>query len=162
MIQGKRVDQIRKFQYLEMRMMRTLSMMLAVAGLLAAQEGVGNGCSLLSLKGTYGTILTGTKPSGPPPAPLEQMIGVALTTFDGRGHSTAIDNIHGLISGVTMDRPGTGTYTINEDCSGTAILLNAGAPPLGLRFVVLDNGKEFRGIVVSPASVMVTFLGRRI
>jgi len=86
---------------------------------------------LASLKGVYGTILTGTKPSGPPPAPLEQMIGVALSTFDGQGHSTGIDNIHGTISGGTPDRPGTGTYTIDEDCTGTAILVNAGAPPFG-------------------------------
>jgi hypothetical protein len=143
-------------------MLKFISMMLAVAGLLAVGEGQGRGCSVQSLNGTYGTILTGTKPSGPPPAPLEQLIGVALTTFDGQGHSTGIDNTHGAISGVTTDRPGTGTYTINEDCSGTAILLNTGAPPLELRIVVVDNGKEFRGVVVSPATVMVTFNGRKI
>jgi hypothetical protein len=143
-------------------MLKFVSMMLAVAGLLAAGEGEGRRCSLESLKGTYGTILTGTKPSGPPPAQLEQFIGVALNTYDGQGHSTGSDNIHGAITGLTTDRPGTGTYTINEDCSGTGTLLNTGAPPLELRFVVLDNGKEIRGVVMSPASVMVTFISRRI
>src|SRR5215469_6794871 len=142
--------------------MKFVSMMMAVAGLLAAGEGEGHRCSLASLKGTYGTILTGTKPSGPPPAPLEQIIGVALNTFDGQGHSTGIDNIHSAISGGTPDRPGTGTYTINEDCSGTATLLNAGSPPLEMRFVVVDGGKEFRGVIVSPATVMVTFSGRKL
>jgi hypothetical protein len=143
-------------------MLKLVTMMLAVAGSLAAGEKEHRTCSLETLKGTYGTILTGTKPSGPPPAPLEQFIGVVLTTYDGQGHSTGVDNIHNAISGVTTDRPGTGTYTINEDCSGTGILLNPGAPPLELRFVVLDSGKEIRGIVVSPASVMVTFSGKRI
>ena len=142
-------------------MMKLVSMMVAVAGLLAAGEDEGRRCNLASLKGTYGTILTGTKPSGPPPAPLEQLIGVALSTFDGQGHSTGIDNIHGAISGGTPDRPGTGTYTINEDCSGAATLLNAGAPPLEMRFVLVDGGKEFRGVIVSPA-VMVTFSGRKL
>jgi hypothetical protein len=143
-------------------MLKIVTVMLAVAGLLAAGDGEGRRCSLASLKGTYGTILTGTKPSGPPPAPLEQLIGVALSTFDGQGHSTGIDNIHGAISGGTPDRPGTGTYTINEDCSGSAILVNAGAPPLEMRFIVVDGGKEFRGIIVSPATVMVTFNGRKL
>src|SRR5215471_21284613 len=119
-------------------MMKLVSMMVVVAGLLAAGDGEGRRCSLGSLKGAYGTILTGTKPSGPPPAPLEQLIGVALNTFDGQGHSTGIDNIHGAISGGTPDRPGKGTYTINEDCSGSAILVNAGAPPLEMRFIVVD------------------------
>ena len=143
-------------------MLKIVTVMLAVAGLLAAGDGEGRRCSLASLKGTYGTILTGTKPSGPPPAPLEQLIGVALNTFDGEGHSTGIDNIHSAISGGIPDRPGTGTYTINEDCSGTATLLNAGSPPLEMRFVVVDGGKEFRGIIVSPATVMVTFNARKI
>ena len=143
-------------------MLKTVTMLLAVAGVLAAQEGPGRRCNATSLKGSYGTILSGTKPTGPPPAPLEQFIGVAVSTFDGQGHSTGIDNIHSAITGVTTDRAGTGTYTINEDCSGTAVLLSPGAPPLELRFVLVDNGKEFRGIVVSPASVMVTFNAKKI
>jgi len=144
-------------------MLKIVSMMLAFAGgLLAAGEREGRACSVATLKGTYGTIVTGTRPSGPPPAPLEQMIAVALTHFDGQGHSTGTDNIHGSISGAATDRPATGTYTINEDCSGTMTLLITGAPPLELRVVVVDKGKEFRGVVMSPASVMVTFNGRRI
>jgi hypothetical protein len=41
-------------------------------------------------------------------------------------------------------------------------LLITGAPPLELRVVVVDKGKELRGVVMSPASVIVTFNGRRI
>jgi hypothetical protein len=145
-----------------MKMLKIMTMLLGVTSLLAAQKVEGRHCSLASLKGTYGTILSGTKPSGPPPAPLEQFIGVALNTFDGQGNSTGIDNIHASISGVTTDRPGTGTYTINEDCSGKAILLNQGAPPLEMRFVVVDSGKEFQGVIVSPTSVMATFNGRKL
>jgi len=142
-------------------MLKIVSMMLAVAGSLLA-AGEGRDCSVATLKGTYGTIVTGTRPSGPPPAPLEQMIAVALTHFDGQGRSTGTDNIHGSISGAATDRPATGTYTIKEDCSGTMTLLIAGAPPLELRVVVVDKGKAFHGVVMSPASVMVTFNGRRI
>jgi len=31
-----------------------------------------------------------------------------------------------------------------------------------MRFIVVDGGKEFRGITVSPATVMVTFSGRKL
>jgi hypothetical protein len=160
MIQGMQIYRIRNFDYLEMKMLKIVTMLLAVTGLLAAQDG--RRCNLTSLKGNYGTILSGTKPSGPPPAPLEQFIGVALNNFDGQGHSTGIDNIHAAISGVTTDRAGTGTYTIDDDCSGRAFLFSPGAPPLELRFVVVNNGEEFRGIVVSPTSVMVTFNAKKI
>ena len=98
-------------------------------GCICRSGGAGRHCNLESLKGTYRTLLSGTKPSGPPPAPLEQLIGVALTTFDGQGHSVGIDNIHAAISGVTLDRQGIGTYTINENCSGTAFLFNLGVCP---------------------------------
>jgi len=143
-------------------MLKVVTILLAVTGLLAAEEVKGRHCNLESLKGTYGTILSGTKPTGPPPAPLEQFVGVALTTFDGQGQSTGVDNINAAISGVITDRAGTGTYTINPDCSGTAVLFNPGAPPLQMRFVVVDDGKEFRGIIVSPASVTVTFNAKKI
>src|SRR5215467_13907161 len=123
-----------------MRMLKIVTVMLAVAGLLAAGDGEGRRCNLASLKGTYGTILTGTKPSGPPPAPLEQLIGVALSTFDGQGHSTGIDNIHGAISGGTPDRPGTGTNTTKKDCWGPGIWVTAGPPQWKRGFMVGKGG----------------------
>jgi hypothetical protein len=143
-------------------MLKVTCIVFAAAGLLAAGQGERRRCNLASLKGTYGTILTGTKPSGAPPAPLEQFTGLALSTFDGQGHSTGIDNIHGVLSGVIADRPGTGTYTINADCSGAATMVNQGAPPLEMKFIIVDGGKEFRGIIVSPLTVVVTFNARRL
>lgn len=143
-------------------MLKFMGLTLAVAGLLTAGEGEGRGCSLATLKGTFGSIVTGTRPSGPPPAPLEQMIGVVLTRFDGLGNLTSTDNIHGSISGLAPDRPVTGTYTVNEDCTGTMTRVSAGAPSLELRFVLVDKGREIRTAVMSPATVMVTSIGRKI
>src|ERR1017187_7058476 len=75
MIQGKRVHRTRQIQYKEMRMLKSVSILLAVACLLAAGKAEGRGCSVASLKGDYGFALLGTRPSGPPPAAIEQMIG---------------------------------------------------------------------------------------
>jgi hypothetical protein len=146
-------------------MLKFVSMMLAVASLLAAGDGEGEGkrgCSVATLKGTYGSLITGIKPSGPPPAPLEQTIGVVIQHFDGLGHLTRTDNVLGSISGPGVNLPGTGTYSINEDCSGTMNLSIQGAPPLEVRFVVVDKGREFRAIVMSPPTVMVTAVGKKI
>src|SRR5262245_55685840 len=126
-----------------MRMLKFVSIMSAVAGLLAAGEGEGKGCSVATLKGAYGSLITGTKPSGPPPAPLEQTIGVVIQHFDGHGSLTRTDNILSSITGPGVNLPGTGTYSINEDCSGTMNLSIQGAPPLVVRFVVVDKGREF-------------------
>ena len=142
-------------------MLKIVSLMLAVAGLLAAGEGEGRGCSLESLKGNWGFVVNGTRPSGPPPAALEQMIGVVRRHFDGLGNLTGTENIHGSISGLVPDRLVTGTYSINEDCSGTMNLTAPGITPLEMRFVLVDKGKEIRAAVMSPATVMVTANGRR-
>ena len=114
------------------------------------------------MKGTYGSLITGTKPSGAPPAPLEQTIGVVIQEFDGFGHLTRTDNVHSSISGQGVNLPGSGTYSINEGCSGTMNLSIQGAPPLEVQFVVADKGREFRAIVMSPPAVIVTAIGRKI
>ncbi|MBM3784536.1 MAG: hypothetical protein FJW30_09275 [Acidobacteria bacterium] len=90
------------------------------------------------------------------------MIGIAITTFDGHGNLTQVDNIHGGTSGLNPDRPSTGTYTLKDDCTGTMTLINQGAPPLELRIVVVDRGREVRTAVMSPAAVMVTSNGRKL
>ena len=153
-----------EFQDLEMRMLRIfVSMMLAAVSPLAAADGEGRGCSNATLKGDYGFILTGTNASGPPPAPLQQIIGVGMVRFDGAGNFTQTDNIHGSITGFTApDRPGSGTYSIKEDCTGVSTLLIPGQPPVERRFVVVDKGKEVRTAVMSPATTMVTAIARKL
>jgi len=49
-------------------------------------------------------------------------------------------------------RPGTGTYTLNSNCTGTAQINNAGGPQVNLWFVVVKRGKEIRTVVSDPAN----------
>ena len=132
----------------------------------SALWGDGNmpeGCSNAVLDGDYGFSVSGTRPSGPPPSNLEEIVGVAMTRFDGKGGLTQTDNIHGSINGfLAPDRPGTGTYSINADCTGTMTLTVPGQPTLSLRIVVVDDGKEVRTAVMTPAAAMVTSNGRRV
>ena len=138
------------------------SMLLAATALWGQGNGSQNSCSNATIAGDYGFTVTGTRLSRPG-GPMEAVVGVAMTHYDGSGGLTQTDNIHGSISGfATPDRKGSGTYTVNSDCTGTMTLVNEGAPPLTLRIVVVDGGNEIRTAVVSPLLALVTSNGRRV
>ena len=143
-------------------MFRFFAVIVFGATSLAAADNEGRSCNNASLRGDYAFKLSGTKPSGPPPAPLEQMIGLVRSRFDGYGNSTAVDNLHGAISGLNPNRAGTGTYSINEDCTGTATLLFPGNPPLEMRIVLVDKGQTVWVVTTSPSTVMVSGTGKKI
>jgi len=63
-----------------------------------------------------------------------------MAHFDGEGNLTDVDHV--VLNGVPPAeewRPGTGTYTINPDCTGSAVI-NTGNPPIPLHFVVVNRG----------------------
>jgi hypothetical protein len=141
-----------------------LTLLLTTATLYAEDAQDHPVCSLATLRGDYGFTVTGSRPSGPH-GPIEQILGVALTTFNGDGTLSQVDNIHGSISGYpdsAVNRPGKGSYTLGDDCNGTMILENQGAPKLTLHIVVVNNGNEVRTVVVEPSPVMVTSDGVRV
>jgi len=125
----------------------------------SAHEGLF--CTNETLRGDYGFTLTGTRPAMPG-GPQVSVVGVALTTFNGDGTLTQFDNIH--VDSTTVpfvpDRPGTGTYSLNRDCSGS-MTLTAGGVTLDLSIVVVDFGREVRTAVLTP-HVLVTSNGRKI
>ncbi|MBV8068809.1 MAG: hypothetical protein JO270_02815 [Acidobacteriaceae bacterium] len=141
-----------------------LTLLLSTATIYADDANVHQSCSLATLRGEYGFSIAGSRPSGPH-GPIEQILGVALTTFNGDGTLAQVDNIHGSISGYPAsaeNRPGKGTYMLGEDCNGTMTLENEGSPKLSLRIVVVNDGHEVRAVVVEPAVAMVTSNGVRV
>lgn len=125
-------------------------------------------CSNATLKGNYGLQITGTRPAPSvlsgiqaSPGTTEQVVGVVVQIFDGNGGFTQTDNVKGSLSGITPDRPGGGTYSVNPDCTGTFTVNNPGAPPIVNRFVISDNGQSILTAVVSPQAVLVTATGRK-
>lgn len=128
-------------------------------------------CSLQTLKGSYGLALSGTRPAPAVlpnslalPGAMEQVIGVVIHIFDGNGGFTQTGStVKGSLSGANLDAPGSGTYTVNADCTGTFTVNNTISPvPLVNRFIITDGGKEIRSVVVSPQPVMVTSVGRKV
>jgi hypothetical protein len=116
----------------------TLGYMLLLAVVSQAQ------CSNRTLTGSYSFTVEG------------QILGVGLvngvaeTHFDGAGNLTQVDLV--VHAGVVPPgwRPGTGSYTVNGDCTGNALITPAIGPTLNLQFVVLKNGNEIRTVVANP------------
>jgi hypothetical protein len=118
-------------------------------------------CTNETLRGKYGFTITGTRPAVRG-GPQVSIVGTALTTFHGDGILDQFDNINVDSPAVPFqpDRPGTGTYNLNPDCSGS-MTLTAGGVTLELSIVVVDRGREVRTVVVTP-NVIVTSNGRKI
>ena len=97
-----------------------------------------------TIRGTYGIHMQGTGPVPPPVGGTQTLIGVVTRTYDGMGNFTQIDNIHGSVTGWVPDRPGSGTYQVNPDCTAATQFQPApGAPVIEERMVIVDRGTSY-------------------
>lgn len=136
------------------RILSITTHIVVVCGLLAfsvsalAQSGNGdssNGrCSNRTLKGDYGFTLEGTILG--PNIPLR---GLVMQHYDGNGNITQVDHVvDGGVPPTQEWAPGTGTYTVNPDCTGAGVInSSSGHGPLPIHFVVVNNGKQIFQVV---------------
>jgi len=111
-------------------------------------------CSNRTLNGDYGFLLEGTFLG--PNIPFR---GVVMQHYDGNGNITQVD--HAVTGGMPPPlewTPGTGSYTVNPDCTGVAVL-HLVSGDINLHFVVADNGKLIKQVVDANA---VTAIGNRV
>jgi hypothetical protein len=131
-------------------------------GTAVAQEA-GFRCTEATIRGTYGGQMQGTNPVPPPQGGgTQSVIGVIVRTYDGAGGFTQVDNIKGSVTGIVPDRPGSGTYQVNADCSGITLFQPGPGITLEERMVIVDHGNEIRTIVSSPLAVMASSVQKRI
>jgi hypothetical protein len=120
----------------------------------AAQDDArGRECNTRTLRGDYGLVGTGTRGLGP--GTIEQFVTISMVTYDGEGTFTAEGVSHGQTTGV-RGGPVSGTYFVNADCTGGQTTFIPGVPPLEDRFVIVDNGREVRTVVVAPLTTIAT------
>ena len=103
-------------------------------------------CSNHTLDGNYGFTVEGLL--GIPGSGI-QIRGVILQEYDGNGHLTQVEHV--VVDGAPPSEtwtPGSGTYTVNEDCTGKATITipSSGAPPLVVFFVVTRHGRMVREV----------------
>jgi hypothetical protein len=76
-----------------------------------------------------------------------------MTHLDGKGNLTWVE--HTVVNGTPLQAGWTaasGTYTVNSDCTGTAVVNTPNSPvPLNLAFMVVREGKEMHSVLDSNA-----------
>lgn len=143
-----------------MKRIFTMAIMALAIGLICGSNNAyAAACSNANLKGTYvftlhGQILTGGGSS-------LTINGVAKQTFDGNGNFTQVDAV--ATNGVMTPgwRPGSGTYSVNADCTGTQTIVVPGIPDLHLQFVIAQSGNTVHQ-VVTDAGIATTAEGERL
>jgi hypothetical protein len=112
-------------------------------------RAAGPHCSNATLKGAYSAAITGTL-AGAPFAELDLITSTGNGTFTGTG--TVSEN--GVIStGV----PVSATYTVNSDCSGSAVLSSG----VTQNFTIKTDGSEV-DIISTTAGTTLTAVAKRI
>ena len=132
------------------------SMMLALAAAIVCVHAVAESpnarCSNRTLSGDYGFTIEGTVVG-----PNILIRGLALQHYDGHGNITQVDHV--LDDGMPPTQewaPGSGTYSVNPDCTGSASIISSSNPfPLNVHFVIVNNGNEIRQVVDANAVLAV-------
>jgi len=107
-----------------------------------------SGCTVRTMKGAWVQHLQGLifLPNGTSLV----LTGVTKSTYDGLGNSTVLD-----ASGVNGNVPagwrtGTGTYTVNPDCTGTETISFPGQADIHAQFALAQSGNKLHYVNVDP------------
>jgi hypothetical protein len=114
-----------------------------------ADDGDRKVCSNRTLHGDYGSAVEGL--ILPAPGVALPIRGVVMTHYDGDGNFTQVDHIvaNGFPPAIEWT-PGSGTYHVNSDCTGTAHIDTSTGGFVNLEIVVVQQGKEVRAVVTAP------------
>jgi hypothetical protein len=133
-----------------------------VCGLLAsgastmAQSNDGH-CTNRTVFGNYGFSAEGVLL--PAPGVTLQFRSTGVAHFDGKGNVTWME--HTVVNGTSL-QPGfiaaSGTYTVNPDCTGTAVVNTPNSPvPLNFALAVVKHGTEVHTVLDTDA-ISATFI----
>jgi len=116
-------------------------------------------CSNSTIRGSYAFTIHGTifLPNGS----TLLIDGLAKQTFDGDGNFTQVDAVATNGNLPPGWRPGSGTYSVNPDCTGTQTIVIPDNPDVHLQFIVAQSGNTIHQVVIDPG-VAATAEGERV
>jgi hypothetical protein len=140
--------------WLSTRMMAAAIALPALSSAVWAQAN--DGCSNATLKGEYAFAVTSYTPPGLPNGPPQVVAGIK--TFDGKGNLAQRDYRGDSLrttgqTDFSTEGQETGTYTVNSDCTGSAVInLNVPNTPfphgvIQIEFVISGGGRHIHEVV---------------
>jgi hypothetical protein len=122
-----------------------LTLALAVSSTSTAHASA---CSNSTIKDTYAFTIHGQ--IFVPDGSTLLIDGLAKTTFDGQGNLTQLDAI--AVNGNVAPgwRTSTGTYSVDEDCTGAFTVSNGDQPPIHAQMIVARSGDTIHAVVIDP------------
>jgi len=114
-------------------------------------------CSIATLEGSFVRKDTGFVLA--PPTVAGPLAGVHLLNFSGQGTFTSAG--FSSLNGTVSESTGTGTYTVNPDCSGTYTSLSSTGRTGTAFFVIADNGNEIH-ILPTNTGASITCIARKV
>lgn len=127
----------------------------------AQDERTGRICKESTLRGDYGLLASGVR-GVPPPlgGGTEHFVATALWSFHGDGTFTQRTGaaLKGEVTGIAGGAIGSvnelsGTYQVNENCTGSMALFTPDLPfPIQYSFVLVNNARQVNAAVMSPGT----------
>ena len=127
------------------------SILIGGCSLLLVTQAQAQYCNNGTLQGAYGYHAQGALL--PAPNISLEFRSVGMTHFYGDGRLTWVE--HTVVGGVSLASGWTsakGTYAVNSNCTGTAVVITPNSPvPLHLAFIIVREGKELHSVLDSDA-----------
>lgn len=111
-----------------------------------------SGCSISTLTGNYAFSQPGFEAKSHLKGNPLPFAVVGVSTFDGAGNFSAAytDMSPGQPTYIPVQGNGSGTYTVNSDCTGSISITRGDAAGITLNLVIMDDGTEVFGINTTP------------
>jgi hypothetical protein len=137
---------ISRISIIAARVMVVCGLLFTVSGARADDD---DKCTDRTLRGDYGFAAEGVL-LGTPGLPAQaQFRSLGVAHFNGRGSLTWVE--HTVVNGVPVNADfvlATGTYSVNANCTGTAVVTTPNSPvPLRLSLVIVKEGREIRTVL---------------
>lgn len=111
-----------------------------------------SGCGVANLSGNYVVSQSGFEAKSHLKGNPLPFAVVGAATFDGAGNfsMTYTDMSPGQPTYIPVQGSGSGTYTVNSDCSGSVSITAGDAAGITLNMEIIGGGKEVFGIITNP------------
>jgi hypothetical protein len=110
-----------------------------------------NGCTNANVQGSFGYSASGFT-LAPGTLIMVPLANTGRVMADGAGNASGFDTLS--VNGVIVKRTFSGTYSVKDDCSGSAVYMDSLGQKISEDFVVTNGGNQIAVVVTDPGTVI--------